>query len=360
MTEQCENKRPDSDMQSRPDCVSKLNASVCKQVLNLFVIFMTLYLSFTSWVKTELCFNHYASPAWYDVYLPKNSLLLYLSEHGRQYPAPLSWCDGLSEMSNLYNDRGDKAVNCAVNPEAFELGEDAPDDMVMFFGSQSGWNLCGGPELALPIKSKRLNVVLADFSVVGCRLWELSYLKWSVDDPGIVPDDGYRLFVKVLVVLSAVWSVAVLWNLRQYWEKHKIIIITAALLSASAGFIVGTSAEILYTLNMMVDYNLGSYTGTVICLLSGLSYVCFVLKWLNNKYIDYDKAWPYNCCGFFFGILASVVFHLLAIIAYREQSYATIIAGLGYGAWCGIIIGSILGLMLKCLYVKKEKSKINI
>lgn len=340
---------------SKPDCISKLNASIFKQVLNLFVIFMTLYLSFTSWVKTELCFNHYASPTWYDVYLPKNSLLLYLSEHGRQYPAPFTWCDDLSEMSNWYNDRGGKAVNCAVNPEAFELGGKAPDDMVLMFGSGSGWNLCGGPELALSLKLQRLNVVLADFSVVSCRLWELPYLKWSVDDPGIVPDDGYRLFVKVLVVLSAVWLVALLYILRQYWKKYKIFIITTTIISASAGFIVGSSAEILYTINMVVHYDLGSYTGIIICILSGLSYVCFVLKWLNNKYMDYDKAWPYNCGGFFFGILASVVFHLLAIIAYREQSCTTIVAGLGYGAWCGIITGSILWSLLKRLYIKKEK-----
>jgi len=99
------------------------------------------------------------------------------------YPDPNRWCDLLIEQAQvpvkiLVCPGGSKpAGRYALNPSAEPNG---PDDMVLLFETEQGWNKYGGPELLTleNHKGEGCNVVFNDGHVEFVEADRIGELKW--------------------------------------------------------------------------------------------------------------------------------------------------------------------------------------
>ena len=265
------------------------------------------------------------------------------SQNNWQLPVVENWCDVLSKQESFAfstNEDGTIRKECsyAVNPEAMALGSEAPDDMVLLFPSIEGWNLSGGPELMRELPIKRIPVLMANFKTKLCRSWELPYMRWQLSDTGEIPHDGiYKSYIVGSVILI-LWTGWVLVCYRRCINKFWLL----ALLPAVLGAILGSIAQgALYAPRPLMMYvHIGEIFGGVVGLLAGVHYLGFFAR--RIKLLGPEKvmfATDFVFWGVIAGGLSSTITHILLTIAYSDQSFWPLLAGLGFGCWSGAIVG---------------------
>lgn len=109
------------------------------------------------------------------------ALHLYEDLTGR-YPDPNNWCDLLIERADI----PEKALRCpadkvgpfsyAMNPDC---GPNSPNDVVLLFETESGWNMSGGPELLNPNYHNGCNVLLNNGIVEFIHPEDFNDLIWQ-------------------------------------------------------------------------------------------------------------------------------------------------------------------------------------
>jgi prepilin-type processing-associated H-X9-DG protein len=112
---------------------------------------------------------------------------IYSAGHTNHFPPAATWCDALKPEvpdktfrcpAGDINDRCDYAFNSNLD------GLDAKDvnpNTVLFFESENGWNLNGGPELVLsqPRHQRMFGVAFADGHVEELTAARLAELRWN-------------------------------------------------------------------------------------------------------------------------------------------------------------------------------------
>lgn len=116
----------------------------------------------------------------------------YKLENEGRYPEMSSWCDVLISDCNVDEiqfickaavQAGDEGpCHYAMNPNC---RPDSPDDVVLLFESNGGWNLYGGPELLTldHHDGKGCNVLFANGRVEWIKAEDVANLRWGTKKP---------------------------------------------------------------------------------------------------------------------------------------------------------------------------------
>ena len=106
----------------------------------------------------------------------------YAPKHEGNYPPVSSWCDSIflngGESRYICPSAGQGRCHYAINPNA---KKNSPDDMVLLFESNAGWNQFGGPELLNTEnhRGKGCNILFNDGAVKFVKKEDLDKLRWE-------------------------------------------------------------------------------------------------------------------------------------------------------------------------------------
>jgi hypothetical protein len=130
--------------------------------------------------QTVQCGSNIKALAW--------AVRMYADDHNNQFPPATNWCDAIRQevaMPKVFQcpaARSDARCHYAFNARlsGLEEGKVAPET-VMIFECEGGWNVSGGPELALtkPRHGRVVFVALADGSVQQVTENRLKQLRWE-------------------------------------------------------------------------------------------------------------------------------------------------------------------------------------
>ncbi len=120
-----------------------------------------------------------------DISLLYHPLRWYADDHNGQYPPGNRWCDLLieetAEVARYFVCKGGSPARShyAINANA---KPDSPDDVVLLFETNGGWNQSGGPELLTTEnhKGKGCNVLYVGGHVQFVRSKDIDKLRWQV------------------------------------------------------------------------------------------------------------------------------------------------------------------------------------
>ena len=114
----------------------------------------------------------------------------YASDYDNKYPTTSKWCDlllqhaGITEKQlvcrSAFKKGNQKLCHYAINPNC---EPNSPDDIVLLFETNGGWNQFGGPEL-LTTENHRGNVCIVLFNdghVEFVKPERIAELKWSIE-----------------------------------------------------------------------------------------------------------------------------------------------------------------------------------
>jgi len=113
---------------------------------------------------------------------------MYANDHNDKFPTAQSWCDDLKQFvgnPSVYkapNDSSPGPCSYAYNEKLSGMSEGKINPQtVLFFETDAGWNLSGGPELLLPRpRSAGVYVIgLADGSVQQVQAARIGSLRWD-------------------------------------------------------------------------------------------------------------------------------------------------------------------------------------
>ena len=282
----------------------------------------------------------------------RSRLKEYAESHEGKLPEAETWCDEFrnldkdEEYDNFKFGRREKEIGFGFNKSAAKLRENVPDDMVLFFECEAGWNISGGPELA---KGRWNNsivwILFGDQSTKRFRQKNVKYLRWNLEDDGVIPQKdkaaAYAVFLGaigvVLIGLAMRWRRA----FHKYWHYALGVGIGAALTGAGCGF----WSEILYVYN-----NDTSFTGWVFALPVGFG-VGFVYVLLLGSFVESSgkgrNLMPFTVAsGAITGVICSCIIHGFLMIAYEETSLLNMGAGTIFGASAGVILGRITNAVI--------------
>ena len=110
----------------------------------------------------------------------------YASDYNDKYPAADKWCDLLVRHSKaeekmfICPDAEKGRCHYAINPDC---EPNSPNDIVLLFETQEGWNQFGGQELLTTNnhKGKGCNVLFNDRRVEFVKPERIAELKWVVE-----------------------------------------------------------------------------------------------------------------------------------------------------------------------------------
>ncbi|MBE0536243.1 MAG: hypothetical protein IH624_11295, partial [Phycisphaerae bacterium] len=206
----------------------------------------------------------------------REALTEFRNDNGGCLPPANQWCDVLESTHNdlFYEMQDDKFVTrYALNTGATEVKGQLPNDMVLLFTSEQGWNLAGGPEL-MPrrFRGQVVSVYLAGGAVELVRARDAATLRWAADDPPAGRKPASFSDYAALGGVIAAFCGAVILHFRRHLRSLGFAALGVGALSAAAGALCGFAAEGLYSVKG--DMRLGSIAGAAIGLLAGF---CFVL-----------------------------------------------------------------------------------
>lgn len=279
----------------------------------------------------------------WDLYDVGNDLLTYLEENNHEFPDSDNWCDVILEEGNYdkyYSfqryDGNKDGFRYTLNKHVLGCHE-IPDDMVILYVGESGWNQAGDIE---SVKNHdRLRVFLGDGYVRYFRKKQLPYLRWKPGDSGVIPEPDMRIS---LVMISALLVIVFLSLLVRYRACLRIFWILAGGIgatSAGAGAIFGSMAEdTYYQLGLTGDF-VAPWLGSVWGFIVGASFIA-VIGSIYAKYRANVSMLGYGTVmGAITGIVASSIIHAYLMIVYEEKSFLYLLAGSCFGVIAGLLLG---------------------
>ncbi|MBE0535097.1 MAG: hypothetical protein IH624_05450 [Phycisphaerae bacterium] len=273
-------------------------------------------------------------------------LIQYRNEQGGSLPRSDQWCDVLKNVNEgagyLFGGSKDGTYSSdfALNRAATEVIGELPDELVLLFESEPGWNRVGGPELlAGTDKTDFVRVYLVGAEAQLVRRSEADGLRWTAEvEPAVAatPRGGYWALGTSLGVTGA----AIIVGLRKYLRQLVLAALGVGVLSVLAGTVCGFMAEGLYaTYSSQQAHGVGGIAGGLIGFLTG---VCFVLVLGYAR----DRMRPgvsmvgfATVAGAITGAAASTAVHVFLMIGYNDFHLMYPAAGAGFGIWAGIVLG---------------------
>jgi prepilin-type processing-associated H-X9-DG protein len=267
----------------------------------------------------------------------------YAKNHDGQFPETEKWCDALIDSSEIkesdfgYRGSEDKSSDYAINKHAVELGADIPDNMVLLFESESGWNQAGGIELLRKDGRGRVNILFADNHIETVRAKHAPYLRWKLEDSGVIPEPDIAILFAVGGVIVAIVFGWICVHLKNYAKKYWKFALGLGIVSAGVGVLFGIGGEMLHIVGD--KKGLGWVIGGITGLLVGISYVsvlarCFEMKKPEVSIVGYGAL-----SGMIAGAVCSTIVHAFLMIGYDEMNFVNMIVGSIFGIWAGAILG---------------------
>ena len=290
-------------------------------------------------------------------------LRYYARDHEGRFPDSQNWCDILeSEGYSNFGGRAGKEKACyyAINPTAARLGKKAPANMVLLFPAKRSWNLAGGAELVREdILLGRVPVLFADFRIRCYRGWEIPWLRWEPGDNGKIPQSGKKFSAWIAGIFLLSWLLFILIRYRRFIFNYRYGFVMMIIVAGVSGALLGLIIEkMFYCYHLSQPHSLGWLYGMNIGMLTEL-YFCGLFS--SYHYKDQARQLPgrlrkasdrwlmiSQCAilGLICGGLGSIVFNVLLMIAYGEQSFWPFFASLAFGCWAGVIMGITNGIIV--------------
>jgi len=268
----------------------------------------------------------------------------YAKKHDGQFPEPDKWCDVLKDSNEIaewaFGHWGYKEQTCdyALNKDAATLGVDAPNNMVLLFDSEPGWNRAGGIELLRKDGRGWINILFADNHQEIVREKDVAYLRWKLEDSGEIPKADIKKPLTIAGVIIATIFVWIFVHFRNYAKKYWIFALVLGVASTGVGMLFGSMAEgALYAVGD--DKGVGWIIGGITGFLVGISYVPVIAKYFEDKKTEVSIVGYGTLSGIIAGAVCSTIVHAFLMICYEESSFANMIAGLGFGVMAGTLLG---------------------
>jgi len=281
----------------------------------------------------------------------------YAKKHDGQFPESDKWCDVLRDSNEIdewvFGYRGDKEKTCdyAFNKDAVKLGMDAPNNMVLLFDSEPGWNQVGGIELLRKDGRGRINILFADNHKEIFRAKNVPYLRWKLEDSGNIPKADIAKPFTIAGVIVAIVFVWIFAHFRNYIKKYWIFALVLGIVSTGVGMLLGAMAEgALYAIGD--DKGVGWIIGGITGFLVGICYVVILGQFFDNKKPEVSSVGYGTLSGIIAGAVCSTIVHSFLMICYEESSFANMLAGLGFGVVAGTILGWISSGIIPACYRK--------
>ncbi len=278
----------------------------------------------------------------------------YKADNNGDVPPVETWCDTLAELWNQERDvdiSDRSSCRFAMNTEAAKLGKDAPEDMVLFFETKSGWNQSGGIDLAKN-SFGRYKVILANLSSREVRKAELPYLRWTADEEITPPERNLAALYSIFWVSIGIVCAGIIFSLREHFVRFSLSISFVGVLSLLVGAGLGAVAEDFYVIEDM-QY-LGWLFGSIAGALTGICYTLILARY-HKRNPQCSTVGFATMTGAFAGILCSTAVHISLKIGYNESW--TFLLGIGsIGLVFGIYAGTAVGWICSAFFrpVKPE------
>ncbi|MGB7748162.1 MAG: hypothetical protein WBN75_12845 [Verrucomicrobiia bacterium] len=109
-------------------------------------------------------------------------LKIYQMDHNDTFPPANRWCDAI-QSTNLACPFAPRKQRCsyAMNARLGGIKDrgQIPNDTILLFESDAGWNAAGGSEMTVLRHPYRLNVAYADGSVMSVNFKDIGKLRWD-------------------------------------------------------------------------------------------------------------------------------------------------------------------------------------
>lgn len=295
----------------------------------------------------------------YSTELLGEAMLEYAESTGK-WPDADQWCDeiDIEEImlwSLIYKD-DQPQCNFSMNKDAIGLAGTMPDDMVLLFESEYGWNNSGGVEIAKARVPGIIQVVFGNGDVKAIPENSIHQLRWKVNQKTSLltynPEPVYTItLIAISVVLLGI-IVAFRVQLRRYW----ILTVCIAVGTAGVSFILGGLSAILY-------YSGTSGSPDILFLtipgfLLGVAFVPVLGKICTRLNKGQGFIGLSVLAGAVTGIIGSTIVHVLMMIFYQDSSVLKPLGGAGFGIIAGMVLGFISGVFVRRFYCPKQNEPI--
>jgi hypothetical protein len=280
--------------------------------------------------------------------------ILEYAERTGKWPDADKWCDEIDiedimSWRLIYEDNKPQC-NFAMNKYAIGLAKDIPDDMVLLFESEFGWNKVGGAEIAKERIPGIIQVVFGNGDTKAIPEKDINQLRWQVNQQASLSYDPEPWFTLIFVSVIII-ALGIVATLRKQLRDHWILTICIAIGATGVSFILGGFSTVLYHLGTSDNPSL------VFVITPGFLLGAGFVPVLGEIRTGLDSGQSFICrgvlTGAITGIIGSTIVHVLMMIHYQDSHFIKPLAGAGFGIIAGMILGWITATIMQIHYKKQ-------
>ncbi|MBN1844417.1 MAG: hypothetical protein JW810_01955, partial [Sedimentisphaerales bacterium] len=174
-------------------------------------------------------------------------LLNYVKTNQR-FPPAQTWCDAMLESGDKYHSYSRYTNHKEDFPYTLNrhvLGcKEVPYNMVVLFCGSPGWNQVGDYESVK--NNDRVTVFLGNKDIRTYRKHQVPFLRWKVEDSGVIPAPGIAVWQVIFNVALAAAFMALMITGRRSLRIFWVFALGMGILSAAAGVFLGLLSEGAY------------------------------------------------------------------------------------------------------------------
>lgn len=302
--------------------------------------------------------------SYWDMHDIGESLVDYIKESDQSPPILNNWCEVIlkTEDGQLFSRTTDYETNKVNLPYILNkhvLGlKEIPDDMVLLFIGNPGWNQVGDFQSAgIPELAK---VLYANGEKDIFRKSQLPYLRWKLEDSGVFPDPDVKKPLMIMISLLGIVFLSVLIYCHKSLKTFWLFALVMGMASGAVGVYLSILAEEAYYKKPFTSAESMAPQCGIWMFIIGICFVGVIGK-IYKKYNGKVKILGYSTViGIITGITASAIVHGYLMITYNEPSFTFMVpASLSFGSIAGFVLGWISSGVIKLYKMEQCISKPN-
>ncbi len=310
------------------------------------LLVLTFPLAFFGLSVAMFGFARYDIYAGSDLRVTYEALEKYAENNNGLYPHQ-NWREELIYKEDEGYEFGQKDYVC-LNLAALSLGNDMPDNMVLGFSTYEKCDAVGVYDIDKHYRNGLLWVIWGDGTTKAVSCSQVNLLRWNLEDEYGLKLNYVGIFsVCTIVILLAV---GVIIKYRKIFIGNCGVIFGISLLAVLAGAALGI-VSLKYYSWYCHDYYGGAplyqaaLAGGFMAGIFALAYMPLMIAFRNGSSYKHAEPWI-TVYGSITGILCSCAVHMVLRYICFESSFISVIAGIPFGAWAGMVIGRQTGLSL--------------
>ena len=271
------------------------------------------------------------------------SLGNYSQNNDGNYPGE-NWFDVLYPSGNFEEYGLSKYCGVVLNPDALELGDGSPDDLVLGFRSnEDDWGKVGVYDPEKFGGRAVLVCLFSDGEIQRVSRSHIKYLRWSEDGFERPKLDTAGLYGIIGAIGGAVLVIVVVFF--KYFLKSLHVVVLIAVFAYMPSSLFGAMGASLYL--PLLDYTYHEYV-EYICWLGPVVAIGYVplMKYLRVRYRYFNCTYPVVLCGIVTGVICAVLTHVILRYLYMEESFNPMVGGIPFGMWSGAILGVVTSALI--------------